>query len=252
MFDRLATPWGLVRAGVAPDHPKIKAVTRVYEKTAAQARLPLPRQRRGRRDVTTTSCRRTTTPCSTPSARRPTGGWASPARTCPAATPPRSSWPGTTATPTTPTTSSTCRPHARRGRSATATSRSTSRACSRSRREELRATDIADHALEALARERDRGDRRRRPARARAGRVHEPRAARAGRDGRRRRRRRSRGGRAGRASRALLESDAADGTTRRNVEIVTDSRAARRQGKPAAHRAALPGLARRDRGRRSA
>ena len=28
MFERLATPWGLVRAGVAPDHPKIKAVTR--------------------------------------------------------------------------------------------------------------------------------------------------------------------------------------------------------------------------------
>jgi ferredoxin--NADP+ reductase len=36
MFERLATPWGLVRAGVAPDHPKIKAVTRRYEKTAAK------------------------------------------------------------------------------------------------------------------------------------------------------------------------------------------------------------------------
>ena len=35
MFERLTTPWGLVRAGVAPDHPNIKAVTRVYEKTAA-------------------------------------------------------------------------------------------------------------------------------------------------------------------------------------------------------------------------
>jgi len=35
MYDRLATPWGLVRAGVAPDHPKIKSVTRVYEKIAA-------------------------------------------------------------------------------------------------------------------------------------------------------------------------------------------------------------------------
>ncbi|MGN6189178.1 MAG: FAD-dependent oxidoreductase [Conexibacter sp.] len=35
MFERLTTPWGLVRAGVAPDHPKIKAVTRRYEKTAA-------------------------------------------------------------------------------------------------------------------------------------------------------------------------------------------------------------------------
>src|SRR5437764_5511601 len=34
MLDRLPTPWGLVRAGVAPDHPKIKSVTRVYEKVA--------------------------------------------------------------------------------------------------------------------------------------------------------------------------------------------------------------------------
>ncbi len=33
-FDALPTPWGLVRAGVAPDHPKIKAVTRVFERTA--------------------------------------------------------------------------------------------------------------------------------------------------------------------------------------------------------------------------
>ena len=35
LYDRLPTPFGLVRAGVAPDHPKIKSVTRVYEKTAA-------------------------------------------------------------------------------------------------------------------------------------------------------------------------------------------------------------------------
>jgi len=36
VFEKLPTPWGLVRAGVAPDHPKIKAVTRRYEKTAAK------------------------------------------------------------------------------------------------------------------------------------------------------------------------------------------------------------------------
>src|SRR5215211_1584192 len=35
MYDRLPTPWGLVRGGVAPDHPNIKAVSRVYDKTAA-------------------------------------------------------------------------------------------------------------------------------------------------------------------------------------------------------------------------
>src|SRR3954447_14261549 len=34
LYDRLPTPFGLVRAGVAPDHPKIKSVTRIYEKTA--------------------------------------------------------------------------------------------------------------------------------------------------------------------------------------------------------------------------
>jgi ferredoxin/flavodoxin---NADP+ reductase len=39
MLERLPTPWGLVRSGVAPDHPKIKSVTRVYEKTAAHARF---------------------------------------------------------------------------------------------------------------------------------------------------------------------------------------------------------------------
>src|SRR3954454_1308421 len=36
LLDVLPTPFGLVRAGVAPDHPKIKNVTKVYEKTAAR------------------------------------------------------------------------------------------------------------------------------------------------------------------------------------------------------------------------
>jgi ferredoxin--NADP+ reductase len=39
LFERLPTPWGLVRAGVAPDHPKIKSVTRIYERTAEHPRL---------------------------------------------------------------------------------------------------------------------------------------------------------------------------------------------------------------------
>ncbi len=39
MIERLPTPWGLVRSGVAPDHPKIKSVTRVYEKTAGHPRF---------------------------------------------------------------------------------------------------------------------------------------------------------------------------------------------------------------------
>jgi ferredoxin/flavodoxin---NADP+ reductase len=39
LFERLPTPYGLVRAGVAPDHPKIKSVTRAYDKTAAYERF---------------------------------------------------------------------------------------------------------------------------------------------------------------------------------------------------------------------
>ena len=36
LIERLPTPWGLVRLGVAPDHPNIKAVSRAFERTAAQ------------------------------------------------------------------------------------------------------------------------------------------------------------------------------------------------------------------------
>ncbi len=32
MIERLPTPWGLVRSGVAPDHPKIKTVAKVPER----------------------------------------------------------------------------------------------------------------------------------------------------------------------------------------------------------------------------
>jgi ferredoxin--NADP+ reductase len=36
MIERLPTPWGLVRLGVAPDHPKIKAVSKAFERIAAR------------------------------------------------------------------------------------------------------------------------------------------------------------------------------------------------------------------------
>ncbi|CAN5626969.1 FAD-dependent oxidoreductase [soil metagenome] len=39
LFDRLPTPFGLVRSGVAPDHQKIKSVTRVFEKVATHERF---------------------------------------------------------------------------------------------------------------------------------------------------------------------------------------------------------------------
>jgi ferredoxin--NADP+ reductase len=36
MIERLPTPWGLVRLGVAPDHPKLKTVSRAFERIAAK------------------------------------------------------------------------------------------------------------------------------------------------------------------------------------------------------------------------
>jgi ferredoxin/flavodoxin---NADP+ reductase len=39
LFDQLPTPFGLVRTGVAPDHQKIKNVTRVFEKVADNPRF---------------------------------------------------------------------------------------------------------------------------------------------------------------------------------------------------------------------
>lgn len=39
IFDRLPTPYGLVRDGVAPDHQKIKSVIRAYHKTALDPRV---------------------------------------------------------------------------------------------------------------------------------------------------------------------------------------------------------------------
>src|SRR5246500_5032319 len=39
MLEMLPTPWGLVRSGVAPDHPKIKSISKQFEKTAEDARF---------------------------------------------------------------------------------------------------------------------------------------------------------------------------------------------------------------------
>jgi len=41
MIERLPTPWGLVRSGVAPDHPKIKTVSKVFEKIATTGNFRL-------------------------------------------------------------------------------------------------------------------------------------------------------------------------------------------------------------------
>ncbi len=39
MLEMLPTPWGLVRSGVAPDHPKIKSISKAFEKTGKDPRF---------------------------------------------------------------------------------------------------------------------------------------------------------------------------------------------------------------------
>ena len=81
LFERLPTPWGLVRAGVAPDHPKIKSVTRLYERTAEHPRLRLfANVELGPPRDASRTCAATTTRSSTRSGRRPTARSGSPAR----------------------------------------------------------------------------------------------------------------------------------------------------------------------------
>ena len=85
VYDRLPTPYGLVRAGVAPDHQHTKQVTAAVRPDRGAARLPLLPRRRGRprrrpgrarRAVPRGRLRRRAPP--------PTGRSASRARTCPA------------------------------------------------------------------------------------------------------------------------------------------------------------------------
>ncbi len=58
VFDRLPTPYGLVRGGVAPDHQKIKTVTRVFASTAARPTFRFLGNVQLGRDVTVDDLRR--------------------------------------------------------------------------------------------------------------------------------------------------------------------------------------------------
>jgi ferredoxin/flavodoxin---NADP+ reductase len=59
LIDRLPTPYGLVRGGVAPDHQKIKNVVRAYEKTANHERFRFFGNVRVGHDVTVSDLRQT-------------------------------------------------------------------------------------------------------------------------------------------------------------------------------------------------
>ena len=58
MFDRLPIPYGPVCGGVAPDHRKIKTVTRVFASTVARPTFRFLRIERLGRNVTVAELRR--------------------------------------------------------------------------------------------------------------------------------------------------------------------------------------------------
>jgi ferredoxin/flavodoxin---NADP+ reductase len=58
LYDRLPAPWGLVRFGVAPDHPKIKDVSRAFEKIAARPGFRFLGNVEVGRDISTDELRR--------------------------------------------------------------------------------------------------------------------------------------------------------------------------------------------------
>ena len=84
LFEALPTPFGLVRSGVAPDHPKIKSVSRVYEKTAAQTGLSLLGGVMLGRDISPRRAARALPRRPTRRHRRGTTVWGFPARIDPA------------------------------------------------------------------------------------------------------------------------------------------------------------------------
>ena len=190
VYDRLPTPWGLVRGGRRARPPQHQGRQPRVREDRRPPRVPLLRQRRDRpRHHPRGPARPLPRGHLRGRRRRPTAGWASPARTCPG------SWAATEFVAW-----YNGHPDYRdlefdlsgeravvigNGNVAADVARMLALT-----RDELAVTDVADHALEVLRDSGDRGDRRARPPRAGAGRVHQPGAARARRDDRRRRRRR--------------------------------------------------------------
>ena len=238
LIERLPTPWGLVRLGVAPDHPNLKTVSRAFEKIAQRPGFRFLGNVEAGKTSRTTSSRACTTPSSTRSARRRIAGSGSRERIfgLVGATElvawynSHPDWPRVRP------------PSSERSSSATGTSRSTSRGCWRS----LPRTRPHRHD-----RPRDRGDlvlraardRRPRSARARRRRGRRPSSrrwasSRRGRD-RRRGRARARPGERGEARRRLEHRAA-----QRRDPAGLRRTVARREGSRGSP--ALPGLTGRD------
>ena len=232
MFDRLPTPYGLVRGGVAPDHPKIKSVTRIYDRIAAHPGFRFlgnvndRRRHRARRAAS-----RTTTPSSTPSARRPTGSSAFRARSS------RGSHAATefvgwyNGHPDYRDRRFDLSADAAPSSSAWATSPWTSPASWRAAWPSSPPTDLSRHALDALRASKVRSHLRARPSRAGPGRVHQPGAQGAGRTRRGRRHRRPARDRARRAQRRTSSPAARIAPRRRTSHTLREFAARKPEGR---------------------
>ena len=63
LFERMPAPFGLIRYGVAPDHPRIKGIVTALHQVLDKPQIRLLRQRGLRRSTSTsTTCARSTTP----------------------------------------------------------------------------------------------------------------------------------------------------------------------------------------------
>ena len=202
LFDRLPTPFGLVRGGVAPDHPKIKSVTRVYEKTAAREGFRFFGNVKIGHDIEVEDLERLyhaivfTVGCETdrqlgiPGEELP-GSHAATAFV---------GWYNAHPDYADEEFDLSCERAVVIGNGNVAMDVARMLALTD---HELRQTDTADHAIELLDAQEDPRDRRARPPRAGPGRLHQPRDQGAGGDGGRRRDRRPRRGRARRGQRRL-------------------------------------------------
>ena len=109
MFERLTTPWGLVRFGVAPDHLATKGVTVGFERMTRDPRFRLWLNVEVGRDISPEQLSERYHAVIYAVGAMDARAMGIPARTCGAATRPPSSSPGTTGIPTMPTGTSTCR-----------------------------------------------------------------------------------------------------------------------------------------------
>ena len=107
MIERLPVPFGLVRYGVAPDHPRLKQPTLVFDKIAQSPGFTFLGNVTVGRDLSLEQLQATITRCCSPAARNRTGASDSRMKTCPAVTLPRNSSAGTTGIQTTASAHST-------------------------------------------------------------------------------------------------------------------------------------------------